>query len=450
MTVPDLLTSLDPLAVGRQAHALAAELYPIGRSITGDGFRTSLDLLRRFIPIESTEIPTGTNVFDWTVPDEWNLRTAWIKNARGETIVDQAAHSLHVMSYSEPVRATLTLGELRPRLHTLMDRPDDIPYRTSYYNRSWGFCMRHRTLEALQDADGPFEVLIDSTLAPGHLTYGQCVLPGHSSDEVLLSCHSCHPSLANDNCSSMALVTLLAQLLAGASRRYTYRFLFAPGTIGAIAWLSRNVDHAARIRHGLVCACLGDPGPMTYKKSRRANTDIHRAVMQVLRDTGKPHSVEEFSPYGYDERQFCSPGFDLPVGCFMRTPPGRFPEYHTSADDMSFITPEALGDSMARLLEVVSVLESNRAYVNQKPHGEPRLGKRGLYNTTGGSGPADLQMAMLWVLNMSDGTRDLLDIASRSGMPFATLRHAAELLAKTDLLASPDLLASTDLLAEKR
>jgi len=439
MTLTECLNSTNLNQSGRDAYALVERLYPMFRSLTGAGFRQSLDVLKELIPLETHAIASGTAVFDWTVPDEWNLRTATIRNAAGDTVVDFKNHNLHVVGYSVPVRATLTLGDLLPHLHSLPQQPDLIPYRTSYYTSAWGFCLTHRQLESLRAQDGPFDVEIDATLAPGHLNWGECVLPGRLEEEVLISTHACHPQLANDNCSAVALSAMLARLLAPVERKYTYRFLFAPGTIGAIAWLSKNQANAKRIAHGLVCACVGDAGPTTYKRSRRGNATVDRAAECVLRDTGTPFRVEPFSPYGYDERQFCSPGFDLPVGCFMRTPPGKFPEYHTSADDLNLVRPDALGDSFGKLLRIVHVLETNETFVNQKPHCEPRLGKRGLYNATGGTSPVDTQMALLWVLNLSDGSHDLLDIATRSGLPYATIQHASNLLAATDLLAPSDM-----------
>lgn len=426
------LTDAD--GVGATLHRLVAELYPICRSITGEGVRTTLRRLQQSIPLELVEVPSGTPVLDWEVPPEWNLREAWIANSRGERVVDFRHHNLHVLNYSVPVRQRLTLADLRPRLHTRPDRPDWIPYRTSYYRETWGFCLTHRQLESLPE--GEYEVCIDSTLAPGHLTYGECVLPGQTPDEVLLSCHCCHPSLANDNCSGLAVATALAGRLRGLKLRYTYRFLFVPGTIGSITWLARNRERVERIRHGLVLSCLGDRGGMTYKKSRRGDAEVDRAAAHVLKHTGAAHAILDFVPYGYDERQYCSPGFNLPVGCLTRTPNGRFPEYHTSADNLDLVRPEALADSLARLLDIVRVLEANRVYVNQSPYGEPRLGPRGLYAPTGGEkGAVFDEMTLLWVLNFSDGRHDLLAIADRAGLPFEKITAAARALVSAGLLA---------------
>jgi aminopeptidase-like protein len=415
-------------------HALIQGLYPICRSITGDGFRASLRRLAEVIPIDVTEVPTGTTVLDWTVPKEWNIRDAWIADAAGRRIVDFQASNLHVVSYSIPVRARMTLKELRPRLHTLPDQPDLIPYRTSYYSEDWGFCLTQRVMDALPE--GEYEVCIDSTLEPGSLSYGECVLPGSTTDEVLISVHSCHPSLANDNLTGMAVATFLAKLLSATPRRHTFRFLFIPGTIGSITWLALHEADVARIRHGLVLSCLGDPGDSTYKRSRRGNALVDRAAAHALR--AGAHQLLDFVPYGYDERQYCSPGFDLPIGCLTRTPNGRYAEYHTSADNLTFVTAEALEDSLGKALAIIEILEHDVACVNLSPQGEPQLGRRGLYRNTGGTSPADFEMALLWVLNLSDGRHSLLDIAERAAMTFSTIRSAANALREAGLLLFQD------------
>ena len=416
---------------GRDAYELVTELYPICRSITGDGVRRTLDLVGKRVPLERHEVATGTPVFDWTVPREWNVTDAWVAGPDGQRVVDLARSSLHLVSYSTPVRARMTLEELRPHLHTLPEYPDWVPYRTSYYRETWGFCLSQRDYLAL--ADGEYEVCVDTSLADGHLSYGELVLPGQTAEEVLISCHTCHPSLANDNLSGIAVAVALARRLQAAPRRYTYRFVFAPGTIGAITWLARNQHRTASIRHGLVLACLGDAGGFTYKRSRRGDAEIDRAVAHVLGHTGG--RLIDFVPYGYDERQYCSPGFNLPVGSFSRTPHGEFPEYHTSADDLELVSPSSLAGSFATLLEVLAVLEGNRRYRNTNPHCEPQLGKRGLYRMTGGhKDTRTAELAMLWVLNLSDGDHGLLEVAERSGMPFADVATAASALAACGLL----------------
>ncbi len=414
-------------------HDLAAELYPTCRSITGDGVRQTLARIASEIPLEIEEVPSRTPVLDWTVPKEWNIREAWIADARGERLIDFAHSNLHVVSYSVPVRKRVSLEELKQHVFTLPEHPDWIPYRTSYYNETWGFCLSQSQLDRLTDTE--YEVCIDSTLEDGHLTYAECLVQGEQEDEVLISCHVCHPSLANDNLSGIAIATEAAKTLLGAPRHYSYRFLFLPVTIGAITWLARNEQRLDRIRHGLVLTGLGDPGPITYKRSRRGDADVDRAVAHVLEQSGDAHELQDFFPYGYDERQYCSPGFDLPVGCLMRTPHGRYPEYHTSADDLGFVRPEKLEDALIKVLAILSLLDRNRSYVNVSPKGEPQLGKRGLYDAIGGDVDRQRsQLAMLWVLNQSDGSNSLLDIAERSGIPFDSIEAIAGTLRDHDLL----------------
>jgi aminopeptidase-like protein len=421
---------------GEELYKLVAELYPICRSITGNGVRRTLETVDRELGgLEVSEVPTGTQVLDWTVPREWNVRDAWVANAAGERVVDFQASNLHLLGYSVPVRATMPLAELKRHLFTLPDHPDWVPWRTSYYAERWGFCASQRLVDSL--ADGDYEVCIDTTLADGHLTYGEHLVQGQTEEEVLVSCHVCHPSLANDNLSGIAVATGLARRLAEGRPRYSYRFLFAPGTIGSITWLARNEDRVGRIRHGLVLACVGDPGGFTYKRSRRGDAGIDRAVAHVLGRSGRPHRVVDFTPYGYDERQYCSPGFDLPVGCLSRTPYAAYPEYHTSADDLDLVGPAQLQESLEVCWEVVQVLEADRRYVNLSSKGEPQLGRRGLYGQIGGRSDAEeRQMAMLWVLNQSDGGHSLLEVAERSGLPLALLAEVAADLEEAGLLSA--------------
>lgn len=421
--------------IGTHMYRLIEELYPICRSITGDGLRASLRILQEQVPLELHEVPTGTQVFDWTVPREWNIRDAYVRNPRGEKIVDFRRSNLYVVNYSVPVHGRMPLAQLREHLHSLPDQPDWIPYRTSYYKESWGFCLPHRVLEGLEE--GEYEVHIDSSLEDGHLTYGEYYLEGETRDEVLISCHCCHPSLGNDNLSGMAVSTFLARLLSQwYRRRYSYRFLFIPGTIGAITWLALNEELVPRIKHGLVLACVGDAGNPTYKKSRRGDAEIDRAVAHILKHSGQDYTILEFSPYGYDERQYCSPGFNLAVGNFSRTPHGRYPQYHTSADDLTLVQPTYLADSLAKILAVVKVLEGNGTYRNTNPKCEPQLGKRGLYAALGGRKDSSLsEMAMLWVLNYSDGAHSLLDIAEKADISFDVIRRVASVLAEHNLLA---------------
>jgi aminopeptidase-like protein len=421
-------------AAGKELQRFAAELYPICRSITGDGIRQTLRRIQQRIPMEIFEVPSGTPVFDWTVPQEWNIKDAYIKDSSGRRIVDFQKCNLHVLNYSVPIHATMPLSDIRPHLFSIPAHPDWIPYRTSYYKQDWGFCLSHNQLVALPEGD--YEVCIDSSLADGTLSYGECFLPGQSSDEILISCHACHPSLANDNLSGLTVATALAESLAegGSGLRYSYRFLFIPGTIGAITWLARNQEDAARIRHGLVLTCIGDKAPFHYKKSRTGNAEIDRVVAHVLSHLTETPEILEFSPYGYDERQYCSPGFNLEVGCLMRSVWGSFPEYHTSADNLNFIEPQYLAESLRTCLAILEVLENNRSYRNRNPFCEPQLGRRGLYRSTGGDSIANEINARLWVLNLSDGENSLFDIAERSRMPFSAILEAADLLCENGLL----------------
>jgi aminopeptidase-like protein len=433
MRLQEELEQIDLTRLGQELHRFAAELYPICRSITGDGIRQTLAAVRDRVPLQLSEVPTGTAVLDWTVPKEWNISDAYIAEPRGKRVVDFQKCNLHVLNYSTPVHATMPLSELRPHLYTIPEHPDWIPYRTSYYKENWGFCLSHNQMLALEDSK--YEVHISSTLEDGYLTYGECCLPGRSPDEVLISCHACHPSLANDNLSGLTVATFLAQFLSGRDLRYSYRFLFIPGTIGAITWLARNRETVGRVRHGLVLTCIGDAGGFHYKRSRRGNAEIDRAAMHVLTHCGKAAEILEFSPCGYDERQYCSPGFNLPVGCLMRSIWGSFPEYHTSADNLDFIQPLQLVESLLVCTAIVDVLEANLRYHNLSPYGEPQLGRRNLYCDTGGEAIGAKINARLWVLNLSDGEHSLLDIAERSGISFKDINEAAEVLLQTGLLS---------------
>jgi aminopeptidase-like protein len=413
--------------IGQQMYDLIKELFPICRSITGNGVRETLGILQRHIPLEIKEVPSGTQVFDWTVPKEWNIRDAYVKNAKGEKIIDFQRSNLHVLNYSIPINKVVSLAELKEHLFTLPDHPDWIPYKTSYYKENWGFCLSHN--QFLQLEEGEYEAVIDSSLENGSLTYGELYLPGESEEETLISCHVCHPSLANDNLSGVGLSTFLAKTLGAGPTRYSFRFLFIPGTIGAITWLALNEEKTSKIKHGLVLTGVGDFGKITYKKSRRGDAEIDRAARQVLKESGQPYEILEFHPYGYDERQYCSPGFNLPVGRLSRTAFGRYPEYHTSADDLNFVSPQALGESFSQVFRLLKILQENRIGLNLSPRCEPQLGRRGLYNS-----PGTNELALLWVLSLSDGSNDLLDIAERSGLEFSLVSESAKRLRVKGLL----------------
>jgi aminopeptidase-like protein len=431
-TIAAVAERLDLEQLGLEMHDLARALFPIHRSLTGDGFRQTLDVLARTLPLERFDVPSGTRVFDWTVPQEWNVREAWVKGPDGRTVIDVADQTLHLLGYSASFRGRISRAELLAHLHSLPERPDWIPFRTSYYRKQWGFSVADRVKRELPD--GMYDVLIDTTLEDGSLTYAEHEIRGSSEDAVLVSCHACHPSMANDNLSAVVVAHRLARLLAGVRTRRTYWFLFLPGTIGAVTWLARNPARIARIRHGLVLTCLGDRGGLTYKRSRRGDAAIDRIAAHVV--AARPvHRVLRFDPFGADERQYCSPGIDLPVGRLSRTPDQMFPEYHTSADDLDFITPQSLGDSLAALVEIVEILEGDRLYRSTSPMGEPQLEHHGIYDRLGRAPNRDeLSRAVAWVLNLSDGRHTLFDIAERAAMPFRAISQASGLLESSGLV----------------
>jgi aminopeptidase-like protein len=420
-------------SIGQRMQDFVRRLYPICRSITGKGVRQTLDIVSEMIPLDRYEIPTGTRVFDWEVPREWNIREAWIKNSRGEKIVDFANSNLHVLNYSAPVHKQVTLGELKEHLYTIPAQPELIPYRTAYYEEKWGFCISYNQQESLED--DTYEVFVDSTLEKGYMSFGEYFIPGETSDEVLISTHTCHPSLANDNLSGIAVAAFLARELSQKKHRHSYRFLFMPATIGAITWLSLNERRTKNIKYGLIASLLGRPGPFTYKRSRLGNADIDHVVETVLRSSHVAYEVRDFAPYGYDERQFCSPGFNLPVGCLTRTTWGEFPEYHTSADNLDLVSADTLQDSFAMYRKIFQMIEVNRRYLNMNPKCEPQLGKRGLYDDVGGDHKRqDVQTAILWVLNLSDGSHTTLDICEKSGLEYSVVDIAIRKLVESKLL----------------
>jgi aminopeptidase-like protein len=415
-------------------HGLVRKLFPFTRSLTGEGVRQTLRTVQSLIPLEIVEVPSGTPVLDWEVPDEWTFRRATISHLNGQVLVDTQVNNLHVVGYSQPVHGVMTRDELALHVHTLPDRPDAIPYRTGYYANSWGFCLSHRQWQSMDDAS--YRVDIDSQLAPGHLSYGEYFLPGSEPGEILISVHVCHPSLADDNLSGIAIATGLAMCEAArGERRLGIRFLYLPATIGPITWLDRNQDRVGSIRHGLVLTCLGDPGPFHYKQSR-SGAAIDQAVAHVLEHGSVAHEVLPFSPYGYDERQYCSPGFDLPVGCLMRGVHGTFPQYHTSDDNLDFVTPAALDESFAMVAAIVDLLQDNRTLTRVDGRGEPQLGRRGLYRAIAGQsdGGGATQLDLLWVLNLADGRHTLLDMAARAKVPFTRLVAAARLALDAQLV----------------
>ncbi len=427
------MTGAGETDVGQAMYELASSLFPICRSLTGQGVRDTLDVLAQTVELQRRAVATGTPLFDWVVPPEWTIRDAFIKAPDGKRVLDFSASNLHVVGYSMPIRRLIDLAELKRHVFTLPDQPDLIPYRTSYYGRTWGFCMSHTKLMSLPDA--VYEVCIDSELKDGQLDYGEYIHRGRTEDEILLTTHICHPSLANDNCSGLALLAMLANAMRGRDTRYTYRFLFAPGTLGPLAWLSANEDRVGRVKHGMAVSCVGDGGGPTYKRSRRDNAVIDRVMTHILTGEGEQARSVPFSPYGYDERQFCSPGFDMPFGLFQNSAFGTFPEYHTSADNLDFIRPEHLARSYRIVTDAIDILEEDWIPISLNPKGEPQLGRRGLYASVGGpSSGGHSTMPMLWVLNLADGRHSLIDMAERSGLPFSQIIEAARRLREHDLL----------------
>ncbi|MFA5074971.1 MAG: DUF4910 domain-containing protein [Candidatus Babeliales bacterium] len=418
---------------GVEIYNLIKKLYPICRSITGNGVRKTLKNIQEHIPIKISEVSTGTQVFDWIIPKEWNIKDAWIKNSKGEKIIDFKKSNLHVLNYSIPIHKKLSLQELKKNLHTLPEFPDWIPYLTSYYKENWGFCLSHNQYKNLPE--DIYEVFIDSSLENGNLTYGELFIKGQSEEEILFSCYLCHPSMCNDSLSGVSLLTFLAKELINKNLKYSYRFLFIPETIGAITWLALNEDKVKNIKYGLIATCLGDKGDFTYKKSRNSDALINKTVEKVLQDSKSKFNIINFDPCGSDERQFSSPGFNLQIGSLMKTMYGNFDEYHTSADDLNFVQPEYLQDSFDKYLKIVSVIENNKFYLNLNPKCEPQLGKRGLYSMLGSQKYSNLNIeAILWVLNFSDGKHSLLDISFLSGFDFDLIKNAADVLIASDLL----------------
>ncbi len=426
--------------------ALCERLFPIARSLTGDGVRETLTIIRQTLGLsgdpasdactfEVGSVASGTSVFDWTVPLEWRVNHARLVGPGGKVCVDFADHNLHLLGYSQPCQAKLSLAELKPHLFSLPDRPQWIPYRTSYYAPNWGFCLADEQLQQLPD--GEYQVDIDTGFVNGVMNWGEVFIPGQTSEEILVSTHLCHPSLANDNLSGLAVATALIHRLRTHCLRLGVRVIFVPATIGAIAWLARNQQKLAQIRHTLVLSNLGDPGPFHYKLSPDGDAEIDQVITH-LRDCDprfKSLTLMPFTPYGYDERQYNSPGIALNAGSLMRTPFGQYPQYHTSADNLEFIRAQSLLESNELCLATIEALQANQVYRSLNPMGEPQLGKRGLYESIGGDNQAATrQLAMLWILNQADGRRTLVEVAQKAGIPIATIAQMAATLEQADLL----------------
>jgi len=411
-------------------------LFPICRSLTGNGNRKTLEILSEIIDLKILEVPSGTQCFDWTIPPEWNVKEAWIKNSKGEKIVDFKKNNLHLLNYSISVHEKMDLKELKKHLHSLPDKPDLIPYLTSYYSKRWGFCITHNQYNSLQD--DLYEVFIESTHDKnGSMTIAEAILKGKSDKEVLLSTYICHPSMANNELSGPLVTSFFyKELKKLPNRYYTYRFLFIPETIGSIYYLSQHGEHLKKnLVAGYVVSCIGDTGKFTYKKSRQGDSLADRCAESILKQTEQEFIIEDFFPTGSDERQFCSPGFNLPVGSLMRTRYGKYPEYHTSGDNKDLISFEAMEHSITKYLEIVNLIENNFKYINTMPFCEPQLGKRGLYPTLGSQkNISEFVNSMMWILNLSDGNHDLIHISQKSNIPVAQLIPVIKKLIENGIL----------------
>lgn len=420
--------------VGKRMYDLAERLFPICRSITGNGFRESLEIIREVLPeIQVTEVPSGTQVFDWTVPKEWNIRGGWIRRKSGETIVDFKDSNLHVMGYSLPVHATVSREELLEHVYTMPEQPEWIPYVTSYYKERWGFCMSEKQKQTLTDDE--YEVLIDSTLEDGSLTYGELILPGETQDEILITTYLCHPSMANDELSGPCVQTELVNYLKSLpKRRYTYRLIWNPETIGSITYLSRNLKTLQQyVKAGFVLSCVGDNRTYSIVSSKYADTLADRVLENVLKFHYPEYKHYSFLERGSDERQYGSAGVDLPVCGFCRSMYREYPEYHTSADNMDLISPEGLQGAYEVMVKVVNALENNYVYQMQCKC-EPQLGKRGLYPTISRKGVYDAVRTMQHFTAYADGRNDLIGISNILNVPVDELIPLKEKLMEHQLL----------------
>lgn len=412
-------------------------LWPINRSLTGDGNRASLKILSEIVDIEIHEVPSGTKCFDWTVPPEWNVKEAWIRNSKGEKVVDFEKHNLHLIGYSVPFRGNMDFENLKKHLYTMPDKPTAIPYLTSYYKKRWGFCLSQNDYDKL-DSNDTYEVFIDSELDDsGSMTIGEAYLQGESEREVLLSTYICHPSMANNELSGPLVASFVYNELKKKSKlKYSYRFCFVPETIGSIYMLSKRGGHFQQnLEAGLILTCIGNDGPFTYKKSRRGNALVDRVVLNNFTLSNDECKFIDFFPQGSDERQYCSPGFNLPVGSLMRTMYWDFPQYHTSLDNKDYISFKALRESIEKYLDIIEAFELNEKYINTLPFCEPQLGKRGLYPNFGGKNQNNRFVEiMMWILNLSDGDNDLIDISNRSQISINEIKPVIKELIENGIL----------------
>lgn len=417
-----------------EIDAYLRRLFTICRSITGNGNRETLRILQELIPLTVHEVPSGTSVYDWIIPDEWNISDAWIAAPDGRRIVDFKASNLHIVSYSKPVRGKFTWPELQARLYTHPSLPDAIPYRTSYYKRDWGFCLTRTQYRELEQHGGPFDVVIDATLEPGSLSYGELLLPGQSKQEILLSCYLCHPSMANDSLSGVLLTAFLArELMARRDRRYSYRIAFVPETIGAIAYCARNETAMRQIDTGLVITTVGGPGKFGYKQSFDPDHAINRLIEEVLNEADVDYLTYPFDIHGSDERQYSSQGFRINAATLCRDRYYEYPQYHTSLDNLDFVTGKQIAETMALYIQLIDKLEARRIYRNRMPNCEVMLSRHDLYPAAGGAqrpelgGRAELDL-ILWLLFLCDGKLDMNTIARQLTVSPDTLSAIANKL----------------------
>ena len=412
-------------------------LYPICRSLTGDGIEYTLKYIQKSIPINIHKIPSGTDIFDWKVPKEWNIKNAYIKNSKGGKILDLKEHYLHVLNYSIPINKTVTLEELKEHIYTLPEFPDWIPYRTSYYKENWGFCMRHNDMLKLED--DIYEVFIDSMLENGYLPYGDLIINGQSGKEILISSYCCHPQQCNDSLSGTVMAMHLAKYLLNKNNYYTYRFIFIPETIGAIAYLFKNIDVMKKnVIGGYVLTCVGDEGEFTYLKTRKENQFIDKITLFLLEQSGSNYKIRDFHTCGSDERQYNYPGIDLNIGSLMKSKYGEFNEYHTSADNLDFVTPKGLGDTYEFYINCLYLIEQNHYYMNTKLC-EPKLGKYGLYNLVGGSKSNKENIGNIGnncrkILYYCDGDFDLIDISNKLNIKMSDMIFIINKLIENNLV----------------
>ena len=417
------------------------KLWPLCRSITGEGLRNSFKILQDVIPLNLTEVPTGTKVFDWEIPEEWIIEDAYIITPNGEKICDFKKNNLHVVNYSLPIDATIEYHELVNNLHYLSNQPDAIPYITSYYSRNWGFCLSKNQFDRLPKK-GKYKVVINSKFKSGSLTYGDLVLPGMTSKEILFTSYLCHPSMANNELSGPICLAFLYQKIRSLkSRKYTYRFVIAPETIGTIAYLSNNGDHLKQhLLGGFVLTCCGDKGNFTYKMSKNESSLIDRTARHVLKFENIPNRIISFEVGGSDERQYCSPGFNFSVGSLMRTPYQKYKEYHTSQDNKSFISFNSMKETIYLYFKIVEALELNEVYVNSNPFCEPNLGKRDLYPNMIKSDDSKEELHnLLHLISFCDGESDLLSIAEKKEKSIFDFRSIVNKLKNEKIIKSNDL-----------